>query len=1406
MVSTSAVVQPATKLTNRMTNTLKYAWWCPDLLVDSDQMRAVASSETELLNAAVLCVALSATELEPNEADKQADDRAIRELEMHVRKSPLPHTLQLPIIKFTRDYVLMQSDLTLFCVVRATKPTDIFQTIVGSAVPLSRPCVYRYGGARIHTPFWKRTQRLDLHGIHHLARQAKKVLLLCGHSIGGSIAQLAFCELVYLHLPTKTRLFLEKRDYDQQKQDKDTSEASEILDFRLVIQGMTEEERANIRRGMPDMLAFGFGSPYVGSLSLNLFLEVLQLDGRVVTFVNEFDCIPSVLNVAQSAALVAKTTERFVTITKATKTLLNLLPVQMQPSFVSLAASSGTDVALSPASAYLSMSLSILQNTFQKLRDFHIVKNIDYQYSPCGTYIFLSKFGADYRICSDLGAISKALHEGNDANSTLTGNAILQHLMSAYVAAIGHRSTSIQINASMDFYKRLGVPRNATEKQIRSAYKRLALKWHPDRWANNTTDLQEQASAEEIFKLLAESYEILADADARKAYDAHLNDPPGLKEEFVCNGTINGMTLDEAIATFRDVIDNLSGAVAKVQSRFSSSNSNVLNSLRPSSSVRGDFIRNNHDNIFVPDRIRVSRTVGIGANQRETVMYLEPEEVLADDIASPTKIAGRSDSTYSLRTVSVVGGAVAIGASAALIVSAWSNYSEKSKRKRQAAVVREMPSDCLLLLLEEYRDLQHFDTTQLLVQEVDGRKEKDDLDLVSNATSSLTTTANELNVERAQQAVISMKQWDDAAEDELIEEFFYCAAEYNSSALEAIAEEEYFDCIELMDMVSMHFSDDAQTNQKHIEEKVLVQSPDLSMDRHIVFPPGSTVSTPFGLATVKDWRESQSSVVVQFLCCKFTIGFIQKADILRGASLAKITKNEIMESKRAELAERVIIRYHLDASNSATTIRSLIAASKDGALDSGMRAAGGVVLANSMARTSLALGGAVAAPLTIASILVDIGKEYYDYRKRHTDRKSRDMLSTATEQLMMHDFRLKSGEVVASRIAAAAGAGVGIYSVASVLGIWGTAGVAAGPVGIVAATSAAIAGSLFGYFAGSKAYTASTAGYFTSQQQAKEHIDRLELGARLLFDEFDPDASGTISKEDCAALMKKLYAAIGSVSEGEIDRAMAVIQDDQFEGPVTWGMFWEWVSSEAARALYELQDKELKKLSDKAWWKHYTKYFSYLNLRKANAELAGPHAAMYPSVKTVLGLVKTESTVALSKSSLTRDDGTREESLVLKAQVEFLVNNGQLNSEDAFHLLEQLASDEIVRKEAARKTIVAIHEGLSDAEPQQNLVCDGFGSCGKDMMNSSTLASDKNIDAMRSDFSGVSTNEDDGKKRFNVDERLDVMCSLMSSKGLQRYLLRRNILLQNEASVRQEDLHCLALMTTPISHTEASSN
>jgi len=65
--------------------------------------------------------------------------------------------------------------------------------------------------------------------------------------------------------------------------------------------------------------------------------------------------------------------------------------------------------------------------------------------------------------------------------------------------------------AHKDYYKIMGVPQDAAEKDIKMAYRRLARKYHPD--------LNKEADAEEKFKELGEAYEVLKDAEKRKAYD-----------------------------------------------------------------------------------------------------------------------------------------------------------------------------------------------------------------------------------------------------------------------------------------------------------------------------------------------------------------------------------------------------------------------------------------------------------------------------------------------------------------------------------------------------------------------------------------------------------------------------------------------------------------------------------------------------------------------------------------------------------------------------------------------------------------------------------------------------------------------------------------------------------------------
>ena len=66
--------------------------------------------------------------------------------------------------------------------------------------------------------------------------------------------------------------------------------------------------------------------------------------------------------------------------------------------------------------------------------------------------------------------------------------------------------------AKRDYYEVLGVGKGATQDEIKKAYRRLALQYHPDR---NPGD----KAAEEKFKEAAEAYEVLGDEQKRAQYD-----------------------------------------------------------------------------------------------------------------------------------------------------------------------------------------------------------------------------------------------------------------------------------------------------------------------------------------------------------------------------------------------------------------------------------------------------------------------------------------------------------------------------------------------------------------------------------------------------------------------------------------------------------------------------------------------------------------------------------------------------------------------------------------------------------------------------------------------------------------------------------------------------------------------
>ncbi|KAG8224213.1 hypothetical protein J437_LFUL002669 [Ladona fulva] len=67
----------------------------------------------------------------------------------------------------------------------------------------------------------------------------------------------------------------------------------------------------------------------------------------------------------------------------------------------------------------------------------------------------------------------------------------------------------------IDYYKILEVPRGVSTAEIKKAYRRLALKWHPDKNPDN------QEEANKRFKEISEAYEVLSDEKKRKVYDQY---------------------------------------------------------------------------------------------------------------------------------------------------------------------------------------------------------------------------------------------------------------------------------------------------------------------------------------------------------------------------------------------------------------------------------------------------------------------------------------------------------------------------------------------------------------------------------------------------------------------------------------------------------------------------------------------------------------------------------------------------------------------------------------------------------------------------------------------------------------------------------------------------------------------
>jgi curved DNA-binding protein len=106
--------------------------------------------------------------------------------------------------------------------------------------------------------------------------------------------------------------------------------------------------------------------------------------------------------------------------------------------------------------------------------------------------------------------------------------------------------------ATRDYYDILGVSKNSSDEEIKRAYRKLAMKYHPDRNPN-------KKEAEERFKAINEAYAVLSDKEKRKQYDTF--GAEGFRQRFTQEDIFRGFDFDE-------ILSNLFGGRGRREFKF----------------------------------------------------------------------------------------------------------------------------------------------------------------------------------------------------------------------------------------------------------------------------------------------------------------------------------------------------------------------------------------------------------------------------------------------------------------------------------------------------------------------------------------------------------------------------------------------------------------------------------------------------------------------------------------------------------------------------------------------------------------------------------------------------------------------------------------------------------------------
>src|SRR3984957_15552986 len=102
----------------------------------------------------------------------------------------------------------------------------------------------------------------------------------------------------------------------------------------------------------------------------------------------------------------------------------------------------------------------------------------------------------------------------------------------------------------VEYYEFLGVSRDCNDQELKTAYRKLAMQFHPDRNPNNP-------AAEERFKQASEAYQVLSDPDKRAAYDRYGH--AGVSGAAGAGGFPGGVDLGDIFGDFFGEMFNVAG-------------------------------------------------------------------------------------------------------------------------------------------------------------------------------------------------------------------------------------------------------------------------------------------------------------------------------------------------------------------------------------------------------------------------------------------------------------------------------------------------------------------------------------------------------------------------------------------------------------------------------------------------------------------------------------------------------------------------------------------------------------------------------------------------------------------------------------------------------------------------------